>query len=417
MQAQSVRSTRFVGVKPCLDFKVGHSDHNYYAEGIVVSNSHCAAYSYITAQTVYLKANHPTEFILSLFRMARHEIDSQECISTIMNEARGMGVKVSPPDILRSESDFSIHNGVILFGLSSIKGVSDATMAKLGSFKQVFPTQFHLFEAAASAKVPINVLTSLIYAGCMDTKGKARSLVALHAQLYNLLTDREKPLIHRLAGEYAEDLIAILKALPEKRTETGKPLIRESRLTTLRRDYEPYWRMYHQNSSNEDLTSYLYERHLLGFSYSGTLHGCYSLKVTGLISLSDLSLRAIRVRDEAAKVMATLVPGAKPPATPRQEPLRFVAFVDEAKSHVAKASGKPYLKLDMSDDSHTVKVMVFGADRLEAHKGFNGRVAAEGDLCIVSGSLSKDGGIIFADSVIIQPAPVAFKKAAVEQPI
>ena len=381
------------------------------------SLNHTAPYSYITAQTAYLKANYPKEFFLSLFRMSRHEADSLDCISSIMNEAIAMGINVLPPDLIKSSYDFDLdRDGNIRFGLSHIKGISDSTMQKLTAFKRDFKTRFDIFEAASAAKINIGVLTSLIYAGCVDSKGEPRPLLALHAQLYNLLTDREKPIIHRLASEYHENLIAILKALPEKKDEKGKPLIRESRLETIRRDYKGYLEMYRRNIENEELTSYMYERHLLGFSYSNTLHKVYSKRIPNLKSLGEVLILADKAKAEATRIAALSDEERAKLEKPVQgDPIQMVAFVKEAKSHISKSSNKPYFKLIVFDDSDTLRAMLFGEEKVEHHRQYNGRLAQEGDLVIINGFISRDGGMFFADTILIQQEPVAFKKVAIEE--
>ena len=42
-----------------------------------------------------------------------------------------MGVKVSTPDINKSESDFTVNKDEILFGLSAVRNVGDITSDKI----------------------------------------------------------------------------------------------------------------------------------------------------------------------------------------------------------------------------------------------------------------------------------------------
>lgn len=386
------------------------------------SANHCYAYSYITAHTVFLKANYPKEFFLSLFRMARHETDSQVCIATIMQEATAIGLKVLPPDIIHSEPDFSIDKeGNIRFGINHIRGINDTTMAKMVTFKQqTFETKFKVFEAASSAKIPVNVLGTLISSGCLTWKSTSRVKLTLESQLYNLLTEREKPLVHKLAADYDEDLLVMLKDMPNRKDEKGKPLIRESRLETLRRDYAPYWAMYQQNAQNEELTAYLMERTLLGFSYSATLHGCYSKKVVGLTRIADLLVAGEKVKlakEEAdrkvAETGAVLAKGKRE----RGRVFKCVCFVEEPKLNRSRSNGTPYLKLTLADDSSSCRAMCYGQERLDSCKSFNGELPTDGALVIATGTLSSDGSLLFLDSLITQPSPVAFKRSDAEPTI
>jgi hypothetical protein len=151
--------------------------------------------------------------------------------------------------------------------------------------------------------------------------------------------------------------------------------------------------MYQANSKNELLCSYLQERNYLGYSYTTSLFGVFSKKITGLVPISGLTPPAPRQQGDSW-----------PP------PVKFVAFVDEAKSHVSAKSGKPYYKMTLSDDSGSVRCMVFGQEKLDACRSFNGCLPQNGDIVIASGNLTGDGGVFFADSVLIQPPLVQIKK-------
>ncbi len=377
------------------------------------SANHCYAYTYITAQTVYLKANHPVEIMLALFRMARHETGSQECIKELTSECNAMGINVYPPDILRSQADFATEEvdgkRGIRFGLSSIKGVSDKTMSVLSSFRREFISKFDVFDAARAAGVDIRVLTSLIYSGCLNWKGTSRVKLALEAQTYNLLSDNQKGKVKQFAAEYNEDIIAILKALPLKLNEKGKPIIASSQLDTLRRKYSPYWDAFQQNSRNENLTHYLLERQYLGFSHSETLHNIFSTKVVGLVTLDE-----VKRRGAVVKTLPVAKPGEK---YPKQDALQVVSFVKWVKSGVSKANGSPYLKGEVEDDTGSFSFMIYSEENVNACKSFNGRLPEEDDLVILSATLSKDGGMLFCTSCIIQENPVATKKVVLKDAV
>lgn len=84
------------------------------------SKAHAASYAVLASATAYLKANHPVEFYASILR--NHA--GMYPIWVHVNEARRLGVKVLPPDINRSEAEFSVEAGAIRTGLLSVKHVS-----------------------------------------------------------------------------------------------------------------------------------------------------------------------------------------------------------------------------------------------------------------------------------------------------
>lgn len=168
MQAQRVKSIRRIGTQNTIDLEVDHPDHNFYAEGIVVSNSHSVATSYLTALTVYLKYKYPLQFYLACLNEVKGKPDFIENISKINQELRHFNIKLLPPHILHSDIEFKIEGENIRFGLNSIKGISDKTIEKLNKFRTPHSNKFEVFMGAKEAGLSIGVLGALIMAGCLD---------------------------------------------------------------------------------------------------------------------------------------------------------------------------------------------------------------------------------------------------------
>ena len=111
-------SRQRVGTENVYDIGVV-KDHNFLlGNGLVASNcfnkSHSTAYAYVTYQTAYLKANYPAEYMAALLTANSGDQDKVQmhianCIS--------MGIEVLPPDINKSEIDFTPSDNQILFGL------------------------------------------------------------------------------------------------------------------------------------------------------------------------------------------------------------------------------------------------------------------------------------------------------------
>lgn len=367
---------------------------------------HAVPYVYLTAATVYLKAKCPQAFYLTMLRLAKEEPDPTGYMNTIISEMRKVGVQLLPPDIVRSEMDFALDGPHIRFGLASIKGISEMTFAKLGALRgQTFATKWDLFDAAKAAKIQINMLASLIYSGTISWPNTPRMRLALDAQTYNLLSDGQKAKVKGFAAKLGtDDIVEIIKGLAEAKNEKGKPLLPPDQVDRIRRDYEPYWIMHVSNSKHADLTAVLMEKALLGFSYTSTLHKVYVQQIPDIITLADAKVRGAAFAAQPA-----------PPEgerRPKQEPIKAICFVDEAKLGVSKANGTPYVRLKLSDETGSIMAMIYGEERVEACKGFNSRLPEEEDLVLLTGVFSKDGGMVFADSMIIQPNPAKLSKKA-----
>lgn len=382
--------------------------------------SHALAYVYLAASTTYLKAKHPSAFYLVMLQLARDEPNALEYMNSIMEEMRvHTKIKVLPPSILHSAADFALERDPdtgldnIRFGLNHIRGISDTTMAKLTKFREGNPASFtsklQVFEAAKAAGLTIAHVASLVLSGCLSWPNVPRTKLLLEAQLYNLLSDTQKVKVRQFAAECGEDLIETLRLLSAKVNEKGKALIPESQLDTLRRKYEPYWTQYQHNSRHEELASFMHERHYLGFSYTSSLHKIYSQKIMGLLDLAEIGRRG-KVYGE---VNAKLSKETKPERAPL---MSFVAFVDEVKVCTSQKNGTPYLKVMFSDDSGTLRGMVYGEERLEACKRANeGQLPKEGDVVTVEGGLAREGSMMFVETLIVQPEPIQFKRSAVKE--
>lgn len=85
--------------------------------------SHATAYSKISYQTAYLKANYPLEFHVEWLRMAHEKIDPHEEVKELVESAKGMDIEVLPPKIQNGNADFEIIDGKIYFGITNIKNV------------------------------------------------------------------------------------------------------------------------------------------------------------------------------------------------------------------------------------------------------------------------------------------------------
>lgn len=84
------------------------------------NKSHAVAYSYVAFQTAYLKAHYPAEFIAANMTA---EINDQNKIVALRENAKKYNLKLLPPDINNSETNFNAKGNTIYFGLSAIKNV------------------------------------------------------------------------------------------------------------------------------------------------------------------------------------------------------------------------------------------------------------------------------------------------------
>jgi len=341
--------------------------------------SHSISYSAMSALTIYFKFNHPKEFFLALLRMAKNEQDSLGEISSISQEMKHFGITLLPPDLAKSKEDFEIEGNNIRYGLSAIKGISKKVIEKMINFRGVYNSKIDLFIAAKQAKISIGVLSALIQAGALQSLNtKTRSRMVLEAQTWNLLKDKEKIIIKQLIeeGKY-DDVLSSLKALnTEMRDGSGKPLLKDSRFSTIKRDYDKFKTIY--------LPNFFYEKELLGMPYSESLSEIFKRK--------NENIKSIEWCNNANEKTS----------------LFFAGIVTDITKRTSK-NGNPYIKYELSDESGKIDCFVFSSDKRdkleECRQNNGGKLPEEGDILVVKAN-KKDGNACYAEKIGIQTAKI-----------
>jgi len=151
--------------------------------GYAFNKAHAVSYALIAYQTAYLKANYPAEYITAFLITHAGQLEK---VASAMTECRRLGINVLPPDINRSQANFSIEEdsqeGVpaIRFGLTAIKNVGMGAIEpiiaernKKGEFKSIED----LCRRTDLRGVNRRVMESLIKAGALDSLGSRGALL------------------------------------------------------------------------------------------------------------------------------------------------------------------------------------------------------------------------------------------------
>lgn len=383
MQSIGIKNIKYIGKQKTIDLEVDSTDHNFYSNGIVVSNSHSLATSYLTALTVYLKYKYPTEFYLACLKEIKGKPDSIEAISQINQELRSFGIKLLPPHILNSDIDFKVVGNDILFGLGSIKGISEKTIEKLNRFRHPHSNKFEIFAGAKEAGLSIGVLASLILVGSLDIQGQKRAKLVYEAQLFNILTPREKQLVIQFGDQFSHDLVKCLRHIRTLKNEKGKLLIKDSRYETIKKYEAPYKQMFEFNNKNEQLASYFFESRLLGYAYSVNLMEIYKPVAPDLMTIEEVN------------------------SCLEYEKVHFVGEAIKVVSKKGRESGQKYIRIEVQDHTGSCQVLLCNSNKyakIEEHIEENERSVKEGDIVSIRGDKGKD--IIFAKKIGIQECTI-----------
>ena len=370
-------------------WKVAEDSANYS-----FNKSHSISYAILAAWTVYLKFKYPQNFFLSLLKMTQFEPDSYSEILKITQELHLFGIKLLPPDLSKSKADFIIEGKNIRYGLNSIKGISDNTVAALMEFCQTeLKTKYDVFIAAKQVGLNIGNLSALIQAGALSSFSEDRCRLVLEAQTFNILTDREKRLFSSLGEKYNYDILnTVYDCVKNKQVgDDNKVIMSEKRFTTFKQKYAGYREIYDKNSQYPKFANWYFETKLLGYSYSQNIRDIFSAesseRYVDCLTFNSLDINAT---------------------------VRMVGVVKDC-FRKKSANGNKYAKLEISDENGTVKAMMLDSAqkaRLTEYLDNGNKLPKEENIVILSGKKGQD--ILFIDKLAILDEKIYMKLSEIK---
>ena len=178
--------------KEYVNFEKGMTDNGFSKSAIdklwetlipfsdyAFNRAHSAGYGMVSYWTGYLKANYPTEYMAALLTSVRDDKDKS---ALYLNECRRMGIKVLPPDVNESQSDYTPLGNDIRFGLTAIRNVGENVVASIVANRET-SGRYESFGDFLT-KVDANVcnkktIESLIKGGAFDSLNHPRKGLTL----------------------------------------------------------------------------------------------------------------------------------------------------------------------------------------------------------------------------------------------
>lgn len=149
--------------------------------GYLFNKSHSYSYAVLCFQTAYLKVNYPTYFYKALFNLNK---DKAGMINKYIIDSRQFSVTVLPPNINKSEMNFSVNDNKILFGLSAITGIGEnvaQVIIENRNSRGKYKNFNELLERVPLTKAQV---ISLVKSGAVPTKNKKQFLINYLKSLY-----------------------------------------------------------------------------------------------------------------------------------------------------------------------------------------------------------------------------------------
>jgi DNA polymerase-3 subunit alpha len=148
--------------------------------GYGFNKSHSTAYALIAYMTAYLKAHYPVEFMAALLSsdIPARNFRKKDSLVEHFEDCQRMGIAVLPPAVNRSEVDFVVAEGQILFALSAIKGCGSSAAAAIVRARQSggpFRSLFDFCCRLDPGTVNRTAIESLVKCGALDGLGGNRA--------------------------------------------------------------------------------------------------------------------------------------------------------------------------------------------------------------------------------------------------
>ena len=169
------------------------------------NRAHSVSYAMISYRIAYLKVHYPLIFMKHLLNSnIGGEVKTREYVY----ECRSRGINILKPDINISGIEYVLHDGYLVYPLTSIKGIGYQSVLKIIESRDVpFKDIFDFVKRCSFKSIGRDVFTSLVFAGCFDSFGYSKR---------TLIENLDKILNFSDLGDLlSDDLLPILDEYPE----------------------------------------------------------------------------------------------------------------------------------------------------------------------------------------------------------
>ncbi len=159
--------------------------------GYAFNKAHSVSYGLISYWTAFLKATYTVEYMVSLLNSY---VGNTEKINVAIQECRRLKIPVLPPDINKSEMEFTIeHNSdkqrAIRFGMSAVKNITGNSVSHILQTRNSdghFSSIEQMCKDAEMGSINRKTLESLIKVGVFDEFYNRRALLEIMDRILSL---------------------------------------------------------------------------------------------------------------------------------------------------------------------------------------------------------------------------------------
>ena len=192
--------------------------------GYGFNKSHAAAYALLAYQTAWLKTHYPHEFYAASMCFDMHQ---SEKLAIFVDDARRAGIEVTPPDINRSEAEFTVEQTdegyAVRYALAGLRNVGEKAMESIVAEREAagwFENLEQLCERLPAGSMNRRQMEALACAGAFDRLEPNRAKVFENVEMLLAVADaaereRNSGQVALFGGEDRQDAALRLKDTPE----------------------------------------------------------------------------------------------------------------------------------------------------------------------------------------------------------
>lgn len=138
------------------------------------NKSHSVAYAFIAWQTAYLMAHYPPEFMAAMLT----SLMASDKIGYYLEKCKHLNIRILPPDINASFTNFTVDGENIRFGLAAVKSVGESAINHIVEVRKqdgVFTSLEDFCNRVSTKFINKRALENLIRCGAFDSLGHHRS--------------------------------------------------------------------------------------------------------------------------------------------------------------------------------------------------------------------------------------------------
>lgn len=178
------------------------------------NKSHAACYAVVAYQTAWLKCHYPKEYMKAVLNNTPFDK-----VPGLMKDLKIMGIPSKAPDVNLSDLGFTLHDGAIVFGLGSIKGLGKSVTGVVedrkehGNFRSL---QDFILRTGASKKILEGFTEAGALDGFCENRDAIKAVIPDYVKIGKKVKDYEKKLTEQTDAKKIASYQAKLADTKEK---------------------------------------------------------------------------------------------------------------------------------------------------------------------------------------------------------